>query len=125
MGLPFSVALLTGLHLRDADLQLLREIVSLGGAVVSHSVHHYPNWGDSYEAALQEATESRAWLQRNVPGDESGLYAVSPFHQNPPYAVNALADGGYQVCGKTIPTIGISAGESRPCSVRQEEYGIS
>jgi hypothetical protein len=96
MGIPFSVALLTGLHLGDADLQLLREIVGLGGSILSHSAHHYPNWGDSYEAALQEAVESRAWLQRNVPGDESGLYAVSPFHQNPPYAVNALADGGYQ-----------------------------
>src|SRR5271157_555363 len=96
LGLPFSVALLTGLQLGDADLQLLREIVGRGGAILSHSAHHYPNWGDSYEAALQEAAESRAWLQRNMPGDESGLYAVSPFHQNPSYAVNALADGGYR-----------------------------
>jgi hypothetical protein len=96
MGLPFSVALLTGLRLENADLQLLREIVGLGGAVLSHSMHHYPNWGDSYEVALQEAVESRAWLQENVPGCESGLYAVSPFHQNPPYAVNALADAGYR-----------------------------
>ncbi len=95
MGVPFSVALLTGLRLEEADLQLLREIVSYGGAVLSHSMHHYPNWGNSYEVALQEAIESRRWLQRNVPGDESGMYAVSPFHQNPPYAVNALADGGY------------------------------
>jgi hypothetical protein len=96
MGLPFSVALLTGLHVGEADLRLLREIIGRGGAVLSHSVNHYPNWGGSYGAALEEAVESKAWIQKNLPGTGSGLYAVSPFHQNPPYAVNALADGGYE-----------------------------
>ncbi len=95
MGLPFSVALLTGLHIGTADLQLLDEIVGRGGAIASHSVHHYPNWGDSYEAAFQEAVESRGWIQRNLPA-ASGMYAVSPFHQNPLYAVEALSDGGFE-----------------------------
>jgi hypothetical protein len=96
MGLPFSVALLTGLNMGQSDLQLLEEIIGRGGAIVSHSVHHYPNWGESYAAALEEAVESSAWLRRNLPESVSGMYAVSPFHQNPPYAINALADGGYE-----------------------------
>jgi hypothetical protein len=96
VGLPFSVALLTSLPVGQADLRLLREIVGRGGAILSHSVNHYPNWGGSYGTALQEAVASRAWIQRNLPEAGPGLYAVSPFHQNPPYAVNALADGGYE-----------------------------
>jgi hypothetical protein len=94
-GLPISLALLTGQALADADLQLMRDVIRAGGAVVSHSVRHEPNWGGNYESALGEARESRAWIESHLPEAGSVRFAVSPFHQNPTYAVAALADCGY------------------------------
>ncbi|MEX2113972.1 MAG: hypothetical protein WD845_12350 [Pirellulales bacterium] len=94
-GVPLSLALLTGQPIDAADIQLLRDVLSAGGSVVPHSVRHEPNWGGSYERAFAEASESRAWFERHLPEAAPVRYAVSPFHQNPPYAVAALADSGY------------------------------
>jgi hypothetical protein len=94
-GVPLSLALLTGQPIDDADMKLTREVVAAGGSVVPHSVRHEPNWGGSYERALAEARESRAWIERHLPEAGPVRYAVSPFHQNPPYAVAALADACY------------------------------
>jgi hypothetical protein len=92
-GLPFSMALSTGLPMTSRDLALLNEIVKRGGSVVSHSVNHHPDWGGSYPVALQEAIASRDWIAEHLKGTR---YAVSPFHQNPIHAVTALADAGYR-----------------------------
>lgn len=95
-GLPLSLALLTGQSIEPADLALLRKLLAAGGSVVSHSVRHEPNWGGSYERACQEAAESRRWFDENLREATPVRYAVSPFHQNPAYAVQALADNEYE-----------------------------
>jgi hypothetical protein len=59
-------------------------------------VTHQPNWGGSYDRACDEARASRDWLAANLPEAHPVRYAVSPFHQNPAYAVAALADTGYE-----------------------------
>jgi len=81
--------------MNQADLDLIRDVVAHGGAIVAHSVTHQPNWGGSYEIALKEASESKKWLEANVPDADSPRYLVSPFHQNPRYAVQAMLDAGY------------------------------
>src|SRR5690606_34287330 len=67
-----------------------------GGTLLSHTATHAPNWGGSYEAAYREGRESRqkiaAVIWEYVP------YAVSPFHQSPQYALEALCDVGYSGC---------------------------
>lgn len=95
-GLPLSLAVVTGLPPQAEDMALLRDVIATGGSVVSHSVSHPPNWGADYAQALQEARDSKRWLEEHLPEAEPVRYAVSPFHQNPPYAVQALADAGYQ-----------------------------
>jgi hypothetical protein len=94
-GLPLSLALLTGQAIEKADIDLLRRLLAAGGSVVSHSVRHEPNWGGSHQRACQEAVESRRWFDEHLPEATPVRYAVSPFHQNPTYAVQALADTGY------------------------------
>jgi len=94
-GLPLSLAVLTGQTLDRHDLQLMREVIAHGGSVVSHSARHAPNWGGCYEKAFVEALESRAWIEKHLPEAAPVRFAVSPFHQNPPYAVAALANAGY------------------------------
>ena len=94
-NIPVSLALLTGQRIGEADLRLMRRVIAAGGSVVSHSVSHEPNWGGSYQQAGREAIVSRDWLRRHLPEALPVRYAVSPFHQNPPYAVSALADNGY------------------------------
>ncbi len=95
-GLCLSLALQTGLPADSNDLELLREVIAAGGAVLPHSVSHLPNWGGSYQAALQETRSCKTWLAENLPQALPVKYAVSPAHQNPLYAVKALADAGYK-----------------------------
>jgi hypothetical protein len=94
-GVPLSLALLTGQPIGKADMKLMSSVLDAGGSVVPHSVRHEPNWGGCYERALAEARESRAWIEEHLPEAGPVRYAVSPFHQNPTYAVTALADAGY------------------------------
>ena len=93
-GLPMSLAIMTGQPLDACDVQLMRDAMAGGGSVVSHSQHHYPNWGGSYDARRSEALASGAWFAEHLPEADGVRYAVSPFHQNPTYAVSALADSG-------------------------------
>lgn len=94
-GVPLSLAVVTGLPPAQEDLTFLKQLLAQGGAVVSHSRTHPPNWGADYAQALGEAKESKAWLEQHLPELGPVHYAVSPFHQNPPYAVQALAAAGY------------------------------
>ena len=95
-GLPISLAVTTGLKMNQDDLRMLNEVVENKGAVVSHSHNHYSNWGGDYETALREATTSKLWLEENIEKSKPIKYAASPFHQNPAFAINALADAGYK-----------------------------
>lgn len=95
-GVPLSLAVPTARRFGSADMALLRDVLRSGGAVVSHSVHHRANWGGNYTVAAEEATRSKADLEQHVGDAGPVAYAVSPFHQNPLYAVHALADAGYR-----------------------------
>lgn len=94
-GLPFSLAVKTGLDLGPADLALLEDVRAAGGTLLSHSHTHPPCWGEDGVQALYEARASREWFGRQWPDHPLPTLAVSPFHTNPPYAVQALAQAGY------------------------------
>lgn len=96
LGVPFTLAVHTANLCDTKHHGILRELLAEGGAVLSHTATHAPNWGGSYEAALEEGCRSAAAL-RKVTGHPV-RYAVSPFHQSPPYALRALADTGYSGC---------------------------
>lgn len=93
-GIPFSLAILTGLSMSVDDRRLINDVIDSGGGILSHSVNHLPDWGGCYETAFREAIESKQWLEGN---DllQKRHYVVSPFHQNPAYAVKAMVDAGY------------------------------
>ena len=96
MDVPFSLAVHTT-NLNDSRHHtILHEMAAAGESILSHTATHAPNWGGSYDAALQEARESACRLEA-VTG-QPVRYAVSPFHQSPPYALAALADAGYSGC---------------------------
>ncbi|MBS1959538.1 MAG: hypothetical protein JST80_08720 [Bdellovibrionales bacterium] len=100
-GFPFSVAIKTDQPITDGAVKLMKEILSAGGSVVSHSHTHACDWGESpsrpgprSSGAKWEATTSRSILELGL-----GIkvrYAVSPFHQNPPRAVLGIQDGGLE-----------------------------
>jgi hypothetical protein len=94
-SLAMSVAVKTDQPAREADTAFLHELLASGGAILSHSASHAPNWGGSAAAAEAEALQSKAWLERRVPG-LSVRYAVSPFHQSPTFLPGALARAGYR-----------------------------
>lgn len=96
LGIPFSLAVLTGLNMRKDDKQLLKDVVRSGGALLSHSHSHLPDWGGDYRTAFSEAVKSKQWLEENIPEAKPVKYAVSPFHQNKIFAISALLDAGYK-----------------------------
>ncbi|WER45191.1 polysaccharide deacetylase [Cupriavidus sp. WKF15] len=96
MNVPFSLAVHTSNLSDPRNIPLLHELLREGGAILSHTATHAPNWGGSYEAALQEGSQSVIRI-REATGHHVH-YAVSPFHQSPGYALHALADVGYQGC---------------------------
>jgi hypothetical protein len=96
MAVPFSLAL-HAIVLADAQHhQLPREVAATGGAILSHTATHAPDWGGSYAAAYAEGASSAASIQSATA--LAVRYAVSPFHQTPPYARDGLADAGYAGC---------------------------
>jgi hypothetical protein len=94
-GLPMSLAVMTNQPASEAATGFLRELFASGGAVLSHSASHAPDWGGSAAAAETEALASKSWLEGQVPG-LSVRYAVSPFHRNPTFVPAALARAGYR-----------------------------
>jgi hypothetical protein len=96
MDVPFSLAVHTALLSEEANRPILGDVLRSGGSILSHSATHAPNWGGSYEAAYREATESKQALE-SLTG-ATVRYAVSPFHQTPSYALEALRDAGYAGC---------------------------
>ncbi|MFM0191654.1 polysaccharide deacetylase [Paraburkholderia strydomiana] len=98
LNVPFSLAVNTQNLVRPEEHRILWELlVDQGqGAVLSHTASHAPNWGGSYEAALEEGRQSAQAL--HIVTGNRVRYAVSPFHQSPHYALHALADAGYEGC---------------------------
>lgn len=95
-GIPFSVAVKTDQPIDEVDVSVLRDIVESGGSILSHSVHHKPNWGLDYDDVVAQARQSRIDILSACQFIESLDYSVSPFHQNPDYAVRALNDSEYK-----------------------------
>jgi len=95
-GVPFSLAIHTTNLSEARHHPILREMADAGESILSHTATHAPDWGGSYEAAYIEARDSALALER-VTG-RSPRYAVSPFHQSPDYALEALVDCGYEGC---------------------------
>lgn len=93
---PFSLALHAQVLSNEKHHDLPREVLARGGAILSHTATHAPNWGGSHEAALDEGRKSADIIQHAI--GHRVRYAVSPFHQTPPYARAGLADAGYQGC---------------------------
>lgn len=91
---PLSLAVVTGRLQDSSDFALIADVSRSGGAILSHSVTHAPQWGGSELSAEQEARESKARLEELVDGLDV-RFAVSPFHQNPAFVPWALARAGY------------------------------
>lgn len=87
--LPFSLAVMTGQEPQPGSQELLRSVHASGGAILTHSATHAPDWGGSAEACAAELTTSCDWLQRHLPGLEL-RHAVSPFHQSPHFLPKVL-----------------------------------
>jgi hypothetical protein len=96
LGIPFSLALHATVLADPKHHQLPREVIAGGGAILSHTLTHAPNWGGSQAEALREGMESAATINQSI--NMSPRYAVSPFHQTPLYARLGLAEAGYLGC---------------------------
>jgi hypothetical protein len=94
-GIDLSLAISTGIPISGDDVVFLKAFSANGGCLVSHTVTHHYGWGRDYAHALEEAKQSKEWLETNL-APLRIPYAVSPFHSNPPYAVQALKDAGYE-----------------------------
>ncbi len=93
---PFSLALHATVLSDSGQHQYPKEVLQTGGAILSHTLTHAPNWGGSEEAAKYEGNESAKIIHETV--GIKPRYAVSPFHHTPIYARKGLADSGYQGC---------------------------
>lgn len=92
---PFSLAVKTSQYLDATDVALLNDVRASGGTLLSHTHTHQPNWGPGPAEALAEAEESYNWFRVLWPDMPLVDLAVSPFHTNPPYAVQALKQAGF------------------------------
>ncbi|QWD02514.1 polysaccharide deacetylase [Polynucleobacter paneuropaeus] len=95
-NIPFSLALHAEVLSDSNQHQYPKEVLQAGGAILSHTLTHAPNWGGSEEAAKYEGNESAKIIHETV--GIKPRYAVSPFHHTPSYARKGLAAAGYKGC---------------------------
>ncbi len=95
-GISLSLALHAKVLLDSKHHQLPREVIACGGAILSHTLTHAPNWGGSRFEAFREGAASAAIINQLI--DMKPRYAVSPFHQTPLYARLGLKEAGYCGC---------------------------
>jgi len=95
-GIPFSLALHATVLADSKHHQLPLEVIARGGAILSHTLTHAPNWGGSRFEALREGMESAMIINQSI--NITPHYAVSPFHQTPLYARLGLVEASYQGC---------------------------
>jgi len=96
LKIPFSLALHASILAESRHHQLPREVIQNGGSVLSHTLTHAPSWGGSKNAAFEEGLKSADIIECAI--GYRPVYAVSPFHQTPRYARDALATAGYYGC---------------------------
>lgn len=96
MDVPFSMALHASVLSDERHHALPRDVLAKGGALLSHTATHAPNWGGSYSDAYQEGQTSADIIESST--GHRVRYAVSPFHQTPAYARAGLADANYEGC---------------------------
>lgn len=94
-GINISLGISTGIPINQYDIDFMIDFYQNGGSLVSHTITHHYSWGRDYVHALEETSGSKQWLEENIPGLKVD-YAISPFHSNEPFAVQALADAGYK-----------------------------
>ena len=94
--IPFSLALHATVFSYVNQHQYPKEVLQTGGAILSHTLTHAPNWGGSEDAAKHEGNESARIIHETI--GVKPRYAISPFHHTPGYARKGLADSGYQGC---------------------------
>jgi hypothetical protein len=92
--IPFSLAVKTSLPMTPEHLAMLRDVHASGGTLLSHSHTHPENWGASKDETQAEITASRQWFKDKLPEAPAPELAVSPFHTNPPYAMQGLEESG-------------------------------
>lgn len=95
-NINISLAVSTGINISNEDINFLNEFYDNGGGVLSHTINHHYYWGDNYNVAYKEANDSKKWLEDTVINLKELKYAVSPFHSNKPYSIQALKDCGYE-----------------------------
>jgi hypothetical protein len=95
-NINLSLAIATGININSKDIEFLNQFYNNGGAILSHTVNHHEFWGEKYDVVYKEAKESKQWIEQNVINLKELKYAVSPFHSNKPYSIQALADIGYK-----------------------------
>lgn len=95
-NIDLSLAVSTGIKIDQNDIDFLNDFFNNGGAVLSHTVNHLFDWGKNYEVVFNEAKSSKEWIENNINGLSELKYAVSPFHTNKPYSIQALNDVGYK-----------------------------
>ena len=97
-GLPISLAVCIAPAITDepADVALMEQVCAAGGSVLPHSMRHLPQWGGDEATARMEIRASREWIERSVAGASPVRFVVSPFHQNPTFAVQAMRDEGIE-----------------------------
>jgi hypothetical protein len=95
-AIPFSLAVTTINLSNPKNHGIIKSIFQGSGSILSHSDTHPTNWGGNYENALNEIAISSDKI-KSITG-AIPKYAVSPFHQTPLYAIEALSDYGYDGC---------------------------
>lgn len=95
-NINISLAISTGININQKDIDFLNDFFDNDGAVLSHTINHHYYWGENYNIAYDETSGSKKWIEENVENLDDLKYAVSPFHSNKPYSVQALNDANYK-----------------------------
>jgi hypothetical protein len=95
-NINISLAISTGINISQDDISFLNDFFDNDGAVLSHTINHHYYWGENYNIAYDETSGSKKWIEKNVENLNDLKYAVSPFHSNKPYSVQALNDADYK-----------------------------
>ncbi|MBC87499.1 MAG: hypothetical protein CL677_10020 [Bdellovibrionaceae bacterium] len=93
--IPFSLAIKSNLEEAYESSYFFKEIEGAGGSLLSHSYAHLRNWGSDKKEATLDAVRSIKAFERFLPSKKIRR-AVSPFHSNERYSVNALEEVGYR-----------------------------
>ncbi|WP_141195545.1 polysaccharide deacetylase [Vibrio sp. V09_P4A23P171] len=95
-NVPLSLALHTSILESGVHDEFVSRFIMEGGAILSHTHTHAPQWGGSYDSAMFEAQTSKSIIKQRFGVDVE--FAVTPFHHAPRFALEALKDSEYKGC---------------------------